>query len=95
MACSGCDWDPLKDVANFLKHGVWFEDACCIFDDPNRREEEGDRDYGEERWSVVGKADSTIVVVIFTERAGRERIISARKASSKEVQRYYGRSRGD
>jgi uncharacterized DUF497 family protein len=28
------EWDPDKDRANVGKHGIGFEDACAVFDDP-------------------------------------------------------------
>jgi uncharacterized protein len=94
MECTGCNWDPIKDLENYLKHGVWFEDACCVFEDPDRREEPDDRGYDEDRWLAVGRVGAEILVVVFAERHGRERIISARKAEPKEERWYYARSRG-
>ena len=46
MACSGCDWDPQKNLENQRKYeDIRFGDACCIFDDPYREETEDDGDY--------------------------------------------------
>ena len=54
MACSGCDWDPEKDLENQRKHeGIRFEDACCVFDDPYREETEDEGDYDEARFIVL------------------------------------------
>jgi uncharacterized DUF497 family protein len=38
MGCSGCDWDPRKDLENQRKHRVKFDDACCVFEVPFREE---------------------------------------------------------
>jgi uncharacterized DUF497 family protein len=91
MECTGCDWDPEKDAENQRKHGVDFEDACCVFDDPCRIVVPDERDYGEVRLIATGRVGSQILVVVFTERNGRERIISARKANRREEEMYYER----
>jgi uncharacterized DUF497 family protein len=74
------DWDPAKYRSNFWKHGVRFEDAQVVFDDEGRIEVHDDRGYGEERWAVIGSTGQSIVYVIYTERDGDMRLISARKA---------------
>jgi uncharacterized DUF497 family protein len=89
MECSGCVWDARKNLENFRKHGVKFEDACCVFNDPSLSQEPDDRDYGEERWIAIGRVDSEILVVVYTERNGTARIISARKAKRNEEEIYY------
>ena len=52
-----------------------------MFDDPLRQVVEDDADYGEERFIATGRVGNVILVVVYTERNRRERIISARKAS--------------
>jgi len=91
MACSGCDWDPEKDLENQRKHeGIRVEDACGVFDDPYREEVEDEGDYDEDRFRVVGRVGA-VVLVVYTERNGVERIISAsaRKAEPREERAYY------
>lgn len=92
MTCSGCDWDPKKDLDNQRKHGIAFEDACCVFDDPHRSVVPDEREYDERRWLVTGRVDSEVMVVVFTSRGDQQRIISARKAKRREEQAYYERS---
>ena len=46
-------------------------------------------DYGEERWILTGKARGRLLVVVYTVRFGRFRIISAREAEKDEQERYY------
>jgi len=93
------DWNPTKEQQNIRKHRVSFRQAATIFQDPNQLsiyDEEHSED--EERWVTLG-IDSTGVVrvVIHTfEQMNNElcqiRIISARKATNKEVRRYQERN---
>lgn len=89
MGCSGCEWDPSKDLENQRKHGIAFEDACCVFEDPHQIVIPDNRDYGEQRWLVIGRFESRVLVVVFTERGDRERIISARRAKRGEEEQFY------
>ena len=62
-----------------------FEDAVDIFNHPMLSR----ADYGEERWVAIGRIHHLIGVVVYTERVDDVlRIISARKATGKEVQHY-------
>lgn len=92
--CPGCEWDPGKVAENQRKHdGITFADTCCVFEDPIRDVVEDARDYGERRFIATGRVGNVILVVVFTERDGRERIISARKAEPRERRAYYARTR--
>ena len=84
------EWDEEKDRANRAKHGIGFEEASTVFDGPVFTAPDEHEDYGEERFISVGCLGSLIVVVVVhTDREGRVRLISARKASRKERQAYY------
>lgn len=86
------EWDDDKATSNFEKHGIGFEDARAVFRDPFAVELFDDReDHGEERYILIGLSVSGILVVIYTERNERNRIISVRKAEPNE-QRYYHES---
>lgn len=87
--CSGCEWDLNKEQSNRRKHRVRFAVACCVFDDPHRVIEPDHGDYAEERFVATGRVGPVVLVVAFTVRAGRERIISARRASRQEERTYY------
>jgi uncharacterized protein len=90
MECHDCDWDPHKDIENQRKHdGIRFAEACCVFRDPGRSETYDEGDYDEDRWIATGMVGRTVLVVIYTERNNRQRIISARKAVQKEEAAYY------
>ena len=84
------EWDDKKYEINIKKHGVYFEDAARIFLDDNRIEEFDElHSEFEERWKVIGKV-MNILVVIYTERVEKYRLISARYATTKEEEEYYG-----
>lgn len=91
MRCAGCDWDPAKERESLRKHGISFDVACCVFEDPQREETEDPGDYGEVRWIATGRVDTEVLVVVYTERLGVERIITARKAAPQEEKAYYAR----
>ena len=84
------EWDDKKNDLNHSKHGIWFSVAIRVFDDPNRIEYyDEDHSDEEDRWQVIGMVDN-IIVVIYTDREDRTRIISARHAKKDERRKYYG-----
>lgn len=84
------EWDDNKAASNIEKHGVSFEEARAVFRDPFAIELLDDRmDYGEERYILLGMAHGSVLVVVYTERQSRNRIISARKAEPNEQKFYY------
>lgn len=84
------EWDDNKARSNLKKHRVSFELAREVFYQPVVLTFEDDRfDYGEMREVAVGEIEGICLYVIFTVRDESLRIISARKASSKERQAYY------
>ena len=84
------EWDPKKAKRNLAKHGVSFEDAGAVFADPLAGTIPDPLHSGEEaRFVTLGhSAAGTLVVVVHAERGERSRIISARRATSSERQRY-------
>ncbi len=84
------EWDPAKAAANYKKHGVRFEHAVLAFEDAFALVELDDsQDYGEERFLQTGWTVGGILVVVYTERGERIRIISAREATEYERRNYY------
>jgi uncharacterized protein len=85
------EWDPQKATSNLVKHGIQFEEAATLFNtDPNsitlidRR-----ADFREERYIEIGRsARGRLLVVVYTERNERIRIISARRPTPQEVRHY-------
>ena len=88
------DWDPNKGRANRRKHGVSFETASLVFEDPNHLSIQDRIEEGEERWQTMGLVNGIVVLIVahtLSEDNGDEvvRIISARKATPRERQRYH------
>jgi len=87
-------WDSEKAEQNIRKHGVSFELAQTVFDDPLQLSVPDAKLHNEERWVTIGRsAGMKTLVVVHTHRMiedNREitRIISARKATKKEVRQY-------
>ncbi|MEX2616488.1 MAG: BrnT family toxin [Alphaproteobacteria bacterium] len=88
------EWDDDKAASNAEKHGVTFEQACLVFRDPFAIELLDDReDYDEDRYILIGMAANSFLVVVYTERNDRNRIISARKAEPNERRFYHEQNR--
>jgi uncharacterized DUF497 family protein len=86
------EWDSKKTISNLRKHGVHFADSVAVLED--ERAITISEDYpDEERFITIGM-DSfrRILVVVYTRRENRFRIISARKATSNEKKQYKGES---
>ena len=89
-------WDPAKDRLNRRKHGIGFETARRVFEDPLALSRQ-DTFAGEERWQTIGLIGPVIVLVIHTLPSGEAneevgRIVSARKATPRERRAYEGGS---
>ena len=88
------EWDAAKAAENRRKHGIDFVDSIAAIEDPNRLEEIDTREYEEERIRVIGMAAGNVLFVITTLRRDRTcRIISARRATRYEQDRYYAADR--
>ncbi|BFU89778.1 MAG: hypothetical protein NTAFB01_09650 [Nitrospira sp.] len=88
-------WDPVKAKQNLRKHGVAFDHAATIFQDPEALSEfDEEHSHLEDRWITLGLASSgTVLVVCHTyeetsEISARIRIISARKPTKRETMQY-------
>jgi uncharacterized DUF497 family protein len=90
MADDIFEWDDLKARRNLRKHGVSFPQAVEAFSDAFAWvEEDVSEDYGEDRFILIGRALDGILCVVYTERAERIHIISAREATDHERKIYY------
>jgi uncharacterized DUF497 family protein len=84
-------WDDTKNIANFKKHSVWFEEAQTVWTDKNSIEFfDPDHSHSEDRFIRVGfSLKDNLLMVVFCERKnGVIRIISARKGTTKERSQY-------
>ena len=82
------EWDPRKAAANLNTHSVDFADAATVLHDEQAitvREDEGE----EERYITIGMdALGNVLVVVYTWRGDRPRLISARGAKPREREQY-------
>ena len=86
-------WDEAKAASNKRKHGIAFDDAMLVFEDPYALFEQDRIVEGEIRWRTLGMADDvTVLLVAHTIREEGQneivRIISARTATRTERIRY-------
>ena len=87
------EWDSEKDRANRKKHGVSFDLARRVFEDPNHLSTQDRHEDGEERWQTLGLIGPVAIFLVahtIEDGNGEEvvRIISARKADKTERRRY-------
>jgi len=80
------EWDERKRRSNLAKHLIDFQDAGQVFDGPVF--EKVQRRHGEDRILAIGLMQDVEIVVIYTIRGNRRRIISARRAHRDERQAY-------
>lgn len=86
-------WDGAKNRTNQSKHGIGFETAQHVFDDPLHLSRQDRIENGELRWQTLGSVGGILVLLVahtFTDLEGEEtiRIISARKADRTERRIY-------
>ena len=86
-------WDENKRLANLAKHEVDFRDLEGLDWDQALVFEDRRKDYGETRLIAMAPLGARLHVVVFVERGGKRRIISARKANSREVSCYENETR--
>ena len=88
----GFEWDQHKAASNLAKHAVSFEEAATVFQDAYARViPDPDHSQDEDRFIILGMSLMARMLVVchcYRESAGTIRIISARKASTKEAEAY-------
>ena len=84
------EWDENKAESNFLKHDITFEEAVTVFADPYLlfTEDSKHSQHEEREWAIGEAENGSLIVIIFTMRDDKIRIISARKATKTERKRY-------
>lgn len=86
------EWDEEKNRLNKEKHGLSFEEAKEALDDPNAIEfyDKEHSSLDEDRYICIGDIGNFLIVyVVYTDRKGNIRMISARPAEPVEEARYY------
>ena len=81
------DYDPEKSTANKAKHGIDFDEAQTIWDDPLLLEAPA-KTEDELRFFVIGRIGRRHWAAVCTHRNGNVRIISVRRARKQEIGRY-------
>ncbi len=84
------EWDEVKAKANFKKHKVSFEEGKTIYNDPFLFTFPDDKhSVTEDRYVNIGlSANRRVLILTHTERQGKIRIISCRKATTRERKFY-------
>lgn len=83
-------WDDTKNASNRRKHGIDFETACRVFDDPLHVSRQDRTENGELRWQTLGMVSGVILLLVahtWRETPTGEahiRIVSARRATRLE-----------
>jgi uncharacterized DUF497 family protein len=89
------EWDDRKNISNKRKHGVTFEEAQTVFFDENAIEfDDPDHSIQEEKFILLGfslKPKLLVVCHCYRIEESKIRIITARKATKKEQNVYFGR----
>jgi hypothetical protein len=91
--CRKFEWDEGKNQINLNKHGIDFDTASFVFDDPHFLTEQDRVVDGEERWQTIGMVGGFVILMVahtVQDASNVEiiRIISARRAIPKEKKRY-------
>ena len=84
------EWDESKAKVNTRKHGVTFEEASTVFADPlSVTIYDPVHSEDEDRYIALGESQRRrLLVVVFTDRGDRIRLISARVATRRETKDY-------
>ena len=84
------EWDGTKAKQNLKDHGVTFGEALTVFADPLAKIfDDPDHSDDERHELIIGhSAQGRLLIVSFTERGRRTRIISARKTTKRERRDY-------
>jgi uncharacterized protein len=59
------EWNPMKARTNQRKHGIAFEQAAHVFEDPHAlfEQDRTDEETGERRWQAIGLVDGTVMLL--------------------------------
>jgi len=82
------EWDEYKRLRNLDKHDIDFVDAALIFEHPTLERRDVREEYSEARFVAIGQCHLGFLVVVYTWRKNKRRIISAWKAGKNEERKY-------
>lgn len=83
------EWDEQKRLANLKRHGFDFIGVEVVFDGDRYTILDNRFDYGEKRFVTIGILKGRVVAVVYTDIDEIIRIISVRKATKNEQQKFY------
>ena len=86
----GFEWDEEKANANLKKHRVGFDEAVSAFADPRLLTfSDSHHSEDEERFLSIGISyKNRVLIIAYTDRTSKIRIINCRKATASERKRY-------
>lgn len=82
------EWDDEKDAENLRKHGLALEQAVLLDWDQRLEVVDDRQDYGEDRIRAFAPIGARLHVCVYTIRFGEIRVISLRRANTREVRHY-------
>ena len=84
------EWDENKAEANLSKHGVSFDEAKTVFDDPLYIDfYDPDHSDDEDRYIIIGESQQRrVLIVSYTEHDHKTRLINAREVTPREREDY-------
>ena len=84
------DWDPPKARSTLRRRNIGFEEAATVLDDWRQVTiEDVEHSIDEQRWRTIGLSDQArVLVVTWTVRGGKVRVISAWRATKRERNAY-------
>ena len=82
-------WDDGKRDSNLAKHGLDFADAEEVLSGVTLTVKDDRFEYGEHRFVTLGLLKDVVVVVAHTETDEEIRVISMRKATKNEKEKYF------
>ncbi len=84
------EWDDEKAAANLAKHGISFDEAKTVFDDPLYVDfYDPDHSFDEHRYIIIGESQPRrLLIISYTERDNVIRLISSREVTRSERETY-------
>ena len=84
------EWDESKAERNLIKHGVSFDEAKTVFEDPLYVDfYDPSHSDNEDRYLIIGESErGRLLIVSYTERGNKNRLISARETTKTEKETY-------
>lgn len=83
------EWDDDKADLVYSKRKISFEECCSVMFDERGCTQEDEREYGEQRYITVGMSNQArLLVVVWTQRGDKIRVITAVKPSKTQIAEY-------